>query len=118
MRHDKEGRLLYKRVTFLMEFPLAKGVKLMRRVFIAEKGKFFHGEGISQLLDQIAGDIEARFPLFEYRLVELEPNRFKFVFAGIKTPGNPLGQTSGPGDSQATSEPSPLEIPLLQPNYR
>lgn len=50
------------------------------RTFTAPPGKGYNHEGIGELLDGIADDLDTRFPQDEWRMVDLAPNKFNFVW--------------------------------------
>lgn len=79
---NKEGARIYKRVEIRIVAP--PGEKGERIVFRAP-GRNGYGEGaIQQMLDQAAETLERENPRLEFGLVEIEPNRFNFVFRGYR----------------------------------
>jgi len=47
-----------------------------------ERGKGWDAAGLEQIVERAADEAERRWPLIEFRVVELAPNRIKFIYAG------------------------------------
>jgi len=77
------GQRLYKRVTIRVIGPPAEDndkqqdFKWYPR---APAGRGYSESDIQGMLEQCATHLEKRFPVWEFRLVELGPDRFNFVF--------------------------------------
>lgn len=82
MRTAKGGEPAWKTLTVRV-IP-AEGHPRKRKVFRAPAGKLYVADGIDKLLDHVADYLEKRHPHWEFRLVELAPNVFNFVYVGLK----------------------------------
>jgi len=47
-------------------------------------GRGWREENLEQIIERAAAEAERRFPSIEFRMVELAPNRIKFIYAGRK----------------------------------
>ena len=47
-------------------------------------GRGWDEAGLEQIIERAAAEAERRFPSIEFRVVELAPNRIKFIYAGRK----------------------------------
>ena len=85
MRKDKEGNKLYRKMTVKVIFPDAL---FPDRAYQQHAGPKmgFGPEGIDQMLNQIADELDSLYPWWEFRSCELLPIgstiRFAFIFAG------------------------------------
>lgn len=61
------------------------------RYFKAKAGKGWNDDGIDEMLDSIATDLETRFPNEEFKLVEIGSNGFNFVHVGAKDGASKVG---------------------------
>jgi hypothetical protein len=75
---SKVGETLHKRLIVRVFSPENKASYLVQRV--APAGQGFTPSSITSMLDELGSRIEKKFPDHEYRLVELAPNRFNFVW--------------------------------------
>ena len=86
MKHFSEGghEQLWKRVT-IRTFNVENRGSFVR-TFRARPGNGYSEKNIEKLLEQVAEQIERRFPGHEYELVELGEARFNFVWRGRQQP--------------------------------
>jgi len=61
------------------------GVKDSHIVQHARPGRAFKDEVVDEALERMSQELEKKFPAWEFRLVELGPARFNFVWAGRRT---------------------------------
>lgn len=101
-----KGERLFKHVTFEIVPPpewKEHGLKIAPRVYRAEPHHGFTSAQIDQWLEKISESVEQQFSKWEFRLVQLGPNRFKFIYASDKPApsGYPvMGKIPGPGGDQ------------------
>jgi hypothetical protein len=85
MRKDKAGNKLYRKMTVKIIFP---DNLFPDRTYLQHAGpqRGFGPDGIDQMLDQIATELDSLYPWWEFKPVELMPIgstiRFAFIFAG------------------------------------
>jgi hypothetical protein len=85
MRKDKAGNKLYRKMTVKVIFP---DRIFPDRVYHQHAGprQGFGPDGVDQMLEQIADQLDALYPWWQFRLTELRPEgntiRFAFIFAG------------------------------------
>jgi hypothetical protein len=80
MLRDNKGNPLYKRMYFAVIFPDRR----LPFEYVAPPGKFFNQEDIDRQLDLVVAHVEESFPRFEFRMVELVPNKINFVAVDLK----------------------------------
>ena len=85
MRTDKAGNKLYRKMTVKIIFP--DGI-FPDRNYLQHAGpkQGFGPEGVDQMLNQIADELDSLYPWWNFKPVELSPIgstiRFAFIFAG------------------------------------
>jgi hypothetical protein len=85
MRHEtKTGEQLAKSVSVKVFHPGNK--KFKRVIFRADPKMGWLDEGVDQILDTIAINLEKQFPMFDYQMVQVGPNAFNFVCRGERKP--------------------------------
>lgn len=60
--------------------------KFARRTFAARSGCVLTENGIDQVLDFLAEEVEKSFPEHEYQLLQVAPDQFNFVWRSEKAP--------------------------------
>jgi hypothetical protein len=80
-------------------------VKAATRNFRAPAKKQWNRQGIDELLENIAAHIEKRWPTHEYRLVEVGPAAFNFVWDHEKLPPSSASPSSTIAMSSAIASP-------------
>jgi hypothetical protein len=77
----------------------------------------FGVDGIDQMLEQIADQLDTLYPWWQFRPVELAPIgsaiRFAFIFAGNNTSYVPPAPNQTPTDS-TTPEPETAQTPIVE----
>jgi hypothetical protein len=83
------GERLWKRITIRVIGPQPADSDDKRVDFKwyprAPAGRGYSAADIQGILDQCVGYLEKKYPQWEFRLVELGPNRFNMVWAGDRT---------------------------------
>lgn len=85
MRKDKAGNKLYRKITIKVIFP--DGL-FPDKNFVQHAGpqRGFGPDGVNQMLDAVATDLDTLYPWWNFSPVELAPVgstiRFAFVYAG------------------------------------
>ena len=121
MLKDKAGNRLFRKVTVRIVFPDAIfPPKLISQHAGPRQG--YNGDGIDNILDQIADQLDTLYPWWEFKPVELAPEgrtaRFVFKFAGYsKTPAPATGAATE-GNLEITQPPSTDEPDLLVTSER
>jgi hypothetical protein len=80
MKHFSERGRIYKSVKVKV-FGIGN-TTATTRVLRSSAGKGFSSEGVDEMLDAVAADLEHRFPDDEYSLVPLGETQFNFVWRG------------------------------------
>ena len=70
----------YRKVTLKVFPPL--GEKMRSVTHRAQPGRCYIPEEIEQMTDDLAEHLDKNFPDMEFRMVEVAPNAFNFVYAG------------------------------------
>lgn len=97
---DKQGRKLYRHLTVKIELP---GLPVKTRKFTPPPHQGFHEDGIDNILESIADDLDRVYPFLDYKLVPLGANSFRFVHVGYRVPSNPP-VSQDPPTTEATGE--------------
>lgn len=58
--------------------------RAFKKAVRSPNGKVFTEQGIDNVLEQVAGNIERAHPGFEFRMVQVGKAAYNFVFAGVK----------------------------------
>lgn len=56
----------------------------IRRRYHAPRGRGFTVKGVDEIVEAVAKEVEQRMPGHEFKLVELAPNRFNFVWQKLR----------------------------------
>jgi hypothetical protein len=83
MKSKETSEKIYKRVVIRIIAP--PGAKDERIVQTAPPGHGYNSDTVLGILEQVADTLERQNPKLEFRLVELEPNRFNFIYMGPRS---------------------------------
>lgn len=75
---NKIGEQLYKRI----HTRVIIGEKVFNWDFRAPAGRYYTPENIEEVKEKCVDAIDAKFPLLEFCIAEMEPNRFNFICIG------------------------------------
>jgi hypothetical protein len=115
MRKDKDGNKLARKVTVKVIFP---DQLFPDRVYMQHAGprQGFGPDGIDQMLNQIADELDSLYPWWQFKPVDLlrigSTARFAFIFAGNNPNYKPPAPTIQPTTDSTTPE---LETPSTNP---
>jgi hypothetical protein len=87
---NKEGEMLHKRILIRIVPPA--GMKGERITVAAPPRAGYGMDAVLSVLEDVAEKLERQNPAMEFRLVELAPNRFNFVYAGLRS--EPIAKAS------------------------
>jgi hypothetical protein len=87
MKRDKSGERLWPDFRVRVVMPGQKDIIWRSR---AGPRRGYTLDGIQTMLEQVAEHLEKQFPSVEFRMVELEPNRFNFLYEGRKESMAPI----------------------------
>jgi hypothetical protein len=82
MRRSTKGEVLFKRVELKVVPPEGHPVK--KEIVHAGPGRCFTEKGIDAMLEHAAANVGKEFPHWDFRLVQVAPNAFNFVYAGLR----------------------------------
>jgi hypothetical protein len=117
MRKDKAGNKLYRKMTVKVIFP---DRLFPDRVYQQHAGPKmgFGPEGIDQMLNQIADELDSLYPWWEFKPCELLPIgatiRFAFIFAGNNPNYTPPAPKINPMTESTTPGPETASITLAE----
>jgi hypothetical protein len=80
MIHSAKGEPLHKRVTVKIIPP--NDSKPYKWYWRAPAGQFYSPANIDEILEKVVEHLENKFPQWEFKLVELGPTSYNFVYAG------------------------------------
>lgn len=80
-RRDKEGNQLYKSLTIRVF--LSNGARRTRKLR-AKDGMGWHSKGIEEFLEKLFEELERDYPYDEFKLIEISPTQFNFVYTRKK----------------------------------
>jgi hypothetical protein len=78
MKPSKDGKKLWKRVTVKVII----GEKTMHRQFVAPAGNGYSESDIEETLWRVIEYLDKKFPVLEFKQVNLLPNAFNFIAVG------------------------------------
>ncbi len=90
MKPAKDGRKLWKRVTV----KVIVGDKTMHHQFVAPAGNGYSKSDIEETLERVIEYLDQKFPVLEFKQVNLLPNAFNFIAVGPR----PSSQTEIRGE--------------------
>jgi hypothetical protein len=93
LEKEERGDQIWKSVTFRVFNEQNRGSTV--RQIHAAPGQGFSAQAIENMLDEISEDLEKRFPVHEYALVDLGQMHFNFVWRGYREA--PAGQMPAEG---------------------
>ncbi len=114
MRTDKLGNKLFKKMTVKVIFP--SGI-FPDRTYVQHAGprQGFGPDGVDQMLNQIADNLDSLYPWWQFEPMEMEPVgstiRFVFKFAGNNPNYRPPAVQITPDEDSTTPRPETTLIP-------
>ena len=112
MRTDRAGNRSFKTIKVKVIFPDAI---FPDKTFVQHAGprQGFGPDGIDQILEQVAEQLDTRYPWWNFRPREMRPDgstiHFVFVFAGTNRNYVPPAPNITPTTESSTPEPAPPE---------
>ena len=81
MKQSESGERLWKDYEIRVCLPEQRDLLWKEK---CPSGRGWDEAGLEQIIERAAAEAERRFPSIEFRVVELAPNRIKFIYAGRK----------------------------------